>query len=307
MDQISQPDQKILVTGASGFLGLHLCRTLLENGGEVHALSRSEPKISDTRLRWHKVDLTDAKATRKVITTIDAGLVYHLCSYAQGERDRALVLPTFRGELETTINVLLSVADTNCRRVVTAGSLEEPSPSEVPSSPYAAAKNASRAYAKMFHQLYQLPVVMTRIFMAYGPGQSAKKLIAHSVVSMLRGAPLRIASPGRKVDWIYVEDVVRGLLAAASAPGLEGKSVDLGSGALTQIRDVVGRIQRLIKPDARVEFGAFPARASELVRCADASATYSLTGWRPTISLDEGLTRTVDFYAQSVGKLDLSR
>ena len=298
-DQIALPSRKVLITGASGFIGLHLCRALLDSGYEVHALSRSAPRISDTQLHWHNVDLTDSEATRRAFAGIRADLVWHLCSYAQGERELALVLPTFRGELETTVNVLASVAESGCTRLVMAGSLEESDPRDVPSSPYAAAKAASRSYARMFHQLYGLPVVMTRIFMTYGPGQSVKKVIPYSIGCMVRGDLLKISSPRRKVDWLYVQDLVRGLLAVAAAPNLEGKSIDLGTGELVEICDVILRIQRLINPNALVEFGASPERALEQVRCADSETTYALTGWRPTISLDAGLARTVDFYARS--------
>jgi nucleoside-diphosphate-sugar epimerase len=300
-DQIILPNQKALITGASGFIGLHLCRALLGSGYEVHALSRSEPKIADMRLHWHQIDLTDSEATRRTFAEIRADWVWHLCSYAQGERELELVLPTLRGELETAVNVLTSVTESGCRRLILAGSLEESDPGDVPSSPYAAAKAATRTYARMFHQLYELPVVMTRIFMTYGPGQSAKKLIAHSIDCMLQGRPLKIASPRRKVDWIYVEDVVQGLLAVAAAPGLEGKSVDLGSGKMVAICDVVRRIQSLINPRSTVEFACAPKRKLEQVRCADSVTTYGLTGWRPAISLDTGLARTVDSYTRSNG------
>jgi UDP-glucose 4-epimerase len=218
-----------------------------------------------------------------------------------GRARTKLVLPTLRGELETAVNVLTSVTESGCRRLILAGSLEESDPGDVPSSPYAAAKAATRTYARMFHQLYELPVVMTRIFMTYGPGQSAKKLIAHSIDCMLQGRPLKIASPRRKVDWIYVEDVVQGLLAVAAAPGLEGKSVDLGSGKMVAICDVVRRIQSLINPRSTVEFACAPKRKLEQVRCADSVTTYGLTGWRPAISLATGLARTVDSYTRSNG------
>jgi GDP-D-mannose dehydratase len=72
-----------------------------------------------------KVDLTDVEVTRTVVASLRADLIFHLCSYAQGERDLALVLPTFRGELVATINLLTSVAEISCRRLVMAGSLEE--------------------------------------------------------------------------------------------------------------------------------------------------------------------------------------
>jgi nucleoside-diphosphate-sugar epimerase len=289
-------NKKVLITGASGFIGLHLCRKLLEKGNEVHALCRSEPSVFERRFNWHKVDLTDLGSTRKVFGEIRPDMVFHLCSHAEGERELSLVLPTFQGELTATVNVLLSLAETGCSRVIMAGSLEESRPGEIPSSPYAAAKAASRAYASMFHQLYKLPVVMTRIFMAYGPGQSQKKLIPHSIISMIEGRPLKIASPARKVDWIYVEDLVLGLLTAAVTPGLEGKSIDLGSGEMIEIQDVVRRIRQIVNPRAYVEFGAISERAAEQVCRADAATTYALTGWHPATSLEAGLEKTVDFF-----------
>lgn len=102
--------------------------------------------------------------------------------------------------------------------------------------------------------------------MTYGPGQSAKKLVAHAVGCLLRGETLKIASPSRKVDWIYVEDVVQGLLAVGLAPGLAGKSVDIGCGELVEIRDVVLRLQRMINSNAKVLFGRFLKEAER--RCA---------------------------------------
>jgi UDP-glucose 4-epimerase len=118
----------------------------------------------------------------------------------------------------------------------------------------------------MFYRLYGVPIAVTRIFMTYGPGQSAKKLVAHAVGCLLRGETLKIASPSRKVDWIYVEDVVQGLLAVGLAPGLAGKSVDIGCGELVEIRDVVLRLQRMINSNAKVLFGRFLKEAER--RCA---------------------------------------
>ena len=113
---------------------------------------------------------------------------------------------------------------------------------------------------------------------------------------MLRGARLAIGSPSRKVDWIYVDDVVAGLLAVGTRPGLEGKSIDLGSGQLVEIREIVGRIRALVNDGSEIEFAAGAARPFEQVRCAEVDAAHALTGWRPAVSLDTGLARTVDFY-----------
>ncbi len=296
-ERILPQSHRVLITGASGFIGSHLCGELLRRGHEVHAVSRSRPVVFGERLIWHPVDLTDERSTRKTIAGIGADLIFHLCSHAQGERELPFVLPTFRNEVQTTINVLTSAVETGCNRLVMAGSLEEPAPGEVPASPYAAAKASSRQYASMFHRLYGLPVVQTRIFMTYGPGQSQKKLIMHCIKTLRQGGRLAIASPNRKVDWIYVDDVVCGLLAVATTPGLEGKSVDLGSGEVVTIRDLVINLRQLINPNAVVEFGSSPWNDVEMVRRADATTTRTLTGWRCIVPLGEGLARTVAHFS----------
>jgi UDP-glucose 4-epimerase len=292
--------RRVLVTGASGFIGSHLCRRLLEEGAEVFAISRKQRPNPVNGPQWRQLDLTDIDAVRSGLEGIRPDLIFHLSSYAQGERELALVLPTFWSDLAATINVLTAATEIGFERLVTAGSMEESVADEIPSSPYAAAKSASRSYTRMFHLLYKAPAVMTRIFMTYGPGQPSKKIIPYCITSFSRGVPVKISSPHRKVDWIHIDDVVRGLLAVALTPGLEGHSVDLGSGELIEIQEVVSRIQRIMRTDVPVEFGGLPERSWEQVRCSDASKTFNQIGWRPRITLDSGLESTVRFFSGAI-------
>jgi nucleoside-diphosphate-sugar epimerase len=182
-------------------------------------------------------------------------------------------------------------------------SLEEPQSSDpelVPSSPYAAAKWACSAYARMFHQLYRTPVVLLRIFMAYGPGQPTQKLSPYVILSALQDEAPKLSSGERLVDWIYVDDVIGGLLAAARATDIEGCTIDLGSGTLVRIREVVEQLVRLSGSNARPLFGALPPRPIEPVRAANLLNSYSRIGWKPVISLEQGLDLTVKWFrAQS--------
>jgi nucleoside-diphosphate-sugar epimerase len=214
------------------------------------------------------------------------------------------VLPTFQANLASTVNLLVAVRDAGCRRLVLAGSMEEPEPDAgslpVPASPYAAAKGAASAYARMFHALYGLPVVTARLFMVYGPGQrDLGKLVPHVATSLLRGERPRLSSGRRPVDWIYVDDVVDGLAALATAPGIEGERLDLGSGELVTVREVAERLAAIVRADgaaAELGVGELPDRPLETVRRADVERTRELTGWRPKVSLDEGLRRTYEGY-----------
>jgi UDP-glucose 4-epimerase len=209
--------------------------------------------------------------------------------------------------LVTTVNVMLACGEAGCARVVLAGSMEEPDlrgPDAVPQSPYAAAKWAALAYARSFHALYRLPVVHLRLFMVYGPDQrDLQKLVPHVTVSLLRGIAPELTSGSRAVDWVYVDDVVDAFLRAAVAPGIEGASLDIGSGELVTVRALALRLRELVGGEVEPAFGAIADRRLERVRAADPASAGEAIGWRPRTTLGEGLARTVDFYRSIVDRV----
>jgi UDP-glucose 4-epimerase len=291
--------ERMLVTGGSGFLGSHLCRRLVNEGLEVHAVSRSQRSSEPGGIRWCQGEMAEISAVRDLFQQVKPGVVFHLSGLATASPDRELVLPTLHSLLVSTANILLVAAETRCRRVVLAASLTEPVPdgSEItPGSPYAAAKWASGAYARMFHDLYGLPVVMVRPFMTYGPGQDERKLIPYVILSLLKGEAPKLSSGQQQFDWIYVDDVIDGFLAAAGAPNVEGHTIDLGSGGLASIRAVVGQLVDLI--GARVEplFHSLPDRPYESARVANINNSYAKLGWKPTTSLNSGLKFAINWY-----------
>jgi nucleoside-diphosphate-sugar epimerase len=298
----------VLVTGASGFIGAHLCRELERLGAELHATSRRE-RAEEGR-RWHGVDLADAGGVADLVERVRPEVLFHLASHVAGSRDRSLVLPTFGANLASTVHLLDAVTRTGgCRRFVQVGSMEEREPGEgdePPASPYAAAKAAATAYCRMFHRLYDTPVVLARLFMVYGPAQGdLEKLIPYLILELLRGGEPKLSSGERPVDWIYVDDVVRGLVRAGfrsgrERPGLEGRRVDLGSGELVTIRELVERLYRIVGVDATPPFGTLPDRPMEQVRKARVEESAELLGWHPEVGLDEGLRCTVDWYRREL-------
>lgn len=295
---------RVLVTGASGFIGSHLCRRLVGDAAEIHAVSRSTHPDDGAPVRWWQGDLADIATVRGIFRGAKPDFVFHLASHVMGAPTLEHVLPTFHDNLQTTVNLLTAAAELGCRRIVLAGSLVEPQPGHdeyAPCSPYAAAKCASSAYARMFHALYGVPAVIARVFMVYGPRQQdSSKLIPYVTRSLLQGQRPRITSGGRLVDWIYVDDVVNGLLAAAQAPGVDGSTIDLGSGRLVSIRDIVQHLAKLVDSRARPAFDAVPERPLEPIRWADTSRTYATIGWRPLTALGEGLQLTVKWYQKDL-------
>ena len=275
-------------------------------GAEVHGVSsRTAAEVAAGRIEaapevcWHQVDLTERHQVGALTAEVRPHYVFHLAGYVKGTRDLSAVLPAFGVNLASTVYLLESAAAIGCRRFVQTGSLEEPPldrPAEAPCSPYAASKAAATGYCRMFAELYGLPVTLARVFMVYGPGdQDWRKLVPYVALELLDGRSPSLASGVRQVDWIYVDDVVDGLLLLGLADGVVGRQVDLGTGCLSSVREVVEQLHRLIGAQAEPRFGERQDPAGERVVRADVEATERALGWRPTVELARGLELTVQW------------
>ena len=294
-------DRVVLVTGGRGFIGAALCARLRNEGADVHTVGRTEAANATGANHW-QVDLAEHSAVDKLVGALRPHYVFHLASHVMGAPDRKHVLPTFRNNLQTTVNLLCALADVGCARMVTAGSLVEPESGQrsVPNSPYAAAKWASGDYARLFHALYGFPVALARIFMVYGPGQNdMTKLVPYVISSVQQGVAPLITSGSYLVDWVFVDDVVDGLMRLAVAPGIDGSSVDLGSGSTITTKALVDLLCDLMRAPVAPVYGALPDRPMEPVRVADIAASHRQIGWQPRTDLREGLKRTIAWYSQN--------
>ena len=303
VDDSPLASRRALVTGAAGFIGSALCQRLVASGTEVHGVSRVFRSRADG-VRWWTADLAEEGAAPMILREVRPDVVFHLASHVSGDRALDAVVPTLRDNLVTTVNLLTAAAESGGPRVVLAGSMEEPDRDDpAPSSPYAAAKAAASAYARLFDRLYGLPVVNLRVFMVYGPGQrDGTKLVPYVITSLLRGEGPRLSSGRREVDWVYVDDVVAAFVAAAEADKAPGSTVDVGSGELVSIRSLVDRIVALVGGDVRPAFGALADRPGERPRAADVAGSREAIGWQPSTPLDAGLARTLEWFRPRVAE-----
>lgn len=288
---------RVLVTGPTGFLGSQLCTQLVSSGCEVHGLCRPGSAALGDGVTRSECTLEDIGALTQLMRVVRPDTIFHVAGFTSASRDLSAVIPSFQANLVSTVHLLTAAANTGCRRIVLAGSCEEPQGTDAPSSPYAASKSAASAYAQMFWQLFRTPVTVARIFMVYGPAQrDLNKLIPYTTLSLLQGARPKLTSGLRKVDWVFIDDVVRGLIALSLAVGVEGTAVDIGTGVGTSVREVVEIIAALMGCGMALSFGEIPDRQDEQVRLADADRTEALTGWKATTALREGLTQTVAYF-----------
>ena len=293
--------RNVLVTGASGFIGTRLCRRLVDSGADVNGVYLNAPnRLRPDNIRWWQCNLADRKATQYLLRQAKPDYIFHLASHVAGARSIDLVMPTFDSNLASQVNLLSAATQVGCERIVVTGSMEEPTSEAthtIPSSPYAASKWAASAYARMFHALYDAPVTIARVFMVYGPGQrDLSKLIPYTILSLHQGKVPQFTSGHRQVDWIYVEDVVGGLLAMSAVPNVNGQTVDVGSGATRSIKEIVMRLVDIMQSNIQPEFGSIPDRPMEQVRVANIDQTVVQTGWRPEFDFSLGLQQTVEWY-----------
>jgi UDP-glucose 4-epimerase len=202
------------------------------------------------------------------------------------------------------VNLLTAVSkSTPAARIVFAGSLEEPHQGDdpTPRSPYAAAKWAATAYARMFYSLWDVRVSVLRIAMAYGPAQpDITKLIPYSTLALLRGDPPQLSSGTRLVDWVYVDDVVDALIRTAETEAAIGKVLDICCGRPVSIRDTVELLHLIVGGDARPQYGSVADRPMDQQRRGDPLPAADLMDWWSTTPLEDGLRKTVAWYAHNV-------
>jgi nucleoside-diphosphate-sugar epimerase len=299
--------RRFLVTGASGFIGRAVCSHLLDHGANVVGVSRT-PADGLSGIGWSQrnADLSVEEEVDRLFADACPEYVLHLAGCVAGHREVAWVRRTLLGNLVTAVNVLVAAQEADVRRIVLAGSLEEPGEIDhepVLASPYAASKWCASAYARMFHRLYGTRVAVARIFMVYGPGQrDFRKFVPYVCLSAIRGESPQLMSGSRPVDWIYIDDVVRGLVRLCQTGPEDGTRVDLGSGRLVSTGDVAVMLCRHSGSGVPPSLGAILDRPMEQVRRADAERTQAEIGWFPEVELDEGMARTYAWYSRGVAE-----
>jgi len=291
----------VFLTGATGFIGLRLTHALLDLGCTVSALVLpSDAQALPAEVRLYPGDVTDPGSLANALADVKPIVVFHLA--AIGMTSPYLTMgAACRVNVDGVINILEAVhAVGGVQRVVLVGSSYEygarRSDDELdPFSPYGASKVAAWAFARAAYNARGTPVVWVRPFQVYGPGQHTKGLVSASILAAMGQDDFQMTRGEQQRDFVFVGDVVEGLLAAGRVPDIEGRVLDLGSGQLRSVRQVVERIWSLVGAEGHILAGALPYRPGEVPAIpANVQRTRLLTGWEASTSLDEGLMLTID-------------
>jgi len=307
--------RRVLVTGAGGFIGSRLCERLVEIGAEVRTLVRY---TSDGDAGWldrspirgeidvRRGDLADRDSVYDAVK--DREIVFHLGALIAIPYSYLAPESYVRTNILGTLNILQAVRELGVARLVHTSTSEVYGSAQfvpmteahplVGQSPYSASKIAADKLAESYHRSFETPVVTLRPFNTFGPRQSARAVIPAITVQLLAGRSIKLGDTRPTRDFVFVDDTVDAFLRAATAPGIEGLTVHTGGGREIAIGDLPAMIGAAAGLPVEVEADSQRMRpaASEVERLhADASLAKERLGWTPSISVEEGLARTVAF------------
>lgn len=287
---------KVLITGATGFIGQYLVAQLVAQGAEVAVLLREgyagmpwPGKLNDLRPHLQPVyaDLRNFNLTTRAIRDAAPEQVIHLA--AVGVSDPFLPVHTaLSHNLDGTLNLVRACFEkgNGVSQLVVARTPGERTAMNV----YAASKAAAWQFCQMYVRTQGWSIIGGMVFQAYGPGQNQRALVASAIAAACAGQDFPMTSGSQQRDWIHVRDIVNGFEAITQTQLPPGMTIELGTGQSYSVADVVRLIYELVNQGGRPLIGVLPRRPGEdNHQCADAAAAQHLTGWQATTLLREGL------------------
>lgn len=322
-------DKKVLVTGAGGFIGSHLVERLVGLEAQVRAFvrynSRSDwgfiedlPEDARSKVEISTGDLKDFGAVWNAVK--DREVVFHLgaliaipYSYINpGDAVQTNVigsLNVLNASRECGVEKLVHTSTSEVYGTALYVPIDEKHPLQA-QSPYAASKIGADKLAESFHLTYDLPVATIRPFNTYGPRQSARAVIPTIIMQALTKDKVNLGAVHPTRDFNYVGDTVSGFIRVAESPESTGEVINIGSGREISIVDLAYKIASLMDKNVDIISDASRIRPkkSEVNRLlADNTKARKLLQWEPKISLDEGLSKTIEWISEHINsyKVDI--
>ncbi len=309
--------KKVLVTGAGGFIGSHLTEGLVRLGADVKAFirynSRSDegnikllPNDIRNKIHIYRGEIRELETIREAIKGID--IVFNLAALIGIPYSYEHPQEVIETNVIGTLNVLIAARDEKVERLIQTSTsevygsalytpIDEKHPLQ-PQSPYSASKISSDAISLSFYYSFGLPVSIIRPFNAYGPRQSARAVIPTIIMQILTRDKVLLGSIKPKRDLTYVLDTVEGFIKTAESQKAIGEVMNIGSGEDISIGELTKKIMMIMGKDVKVQVDKKRVRPinSEVKRlCADNSRAAKILGWKPKVSLDNGLSRTIEY------------
>lgn len=295
--------KKALVTGASGFIACHLIAELERCDWQVTGVDSRAAQAADLR-PYLVADIRDAQVMGELFERESPDVVFNMAGVLARQKGPTALRVAMDVNLGGAITVLRAAVGAGVKRVVLMGSAEElgdqPGPHTEdmeprPLSPYGISKAGMTWMALAMHRESRAPVVVMRPSTVYGPGQPEALFVSQAVRAAVGGERFEMSAGKQRRDMVFVSDMARALVAAATAPNVDGEIITIAAGTAYALRDVAKRIWELSGSSAELSIGQRPASGAELADTwGDPSKASRLLDWSVRVGLDDGLRATIE-------------
>ena len=308
--------EKILITGATGFIGKELAEKLAEDSeNEVHTLERyvtGRYSLDSKAMINHYANLSDYTAVRNIIREVKPDYVMHLAAVSAVSFSYDHYIEVGEANYLGTINLAEACYREvpNFKQFIAAGTSEEygmylkdtnsmlnENSNLEPNSPYAVAKVAADYYLRYMGEAYKFPYTILRPFNTYGRRYNTHFFIERTISQMLKEEEVRLGDPTAVRDWLYVDDHVNGYLKAMGNENAIGETFNLCTGKGYTTKETAELIAKLTGFGGKIQWHSTPSRPLDArILIGDNSKARKLLGWEPKCSLDEGLKKTIKYW-----------
>jgi nucleoside-diphosphate-sugar epimerase len=303
---------RILITGGSGFIGCHLLASLASYDHELFSLSRQRSQRNllsiEKQVRQVFCDLRDPAAIRQVLKQVQPESVIHLASVSPVAYSHDHPNEVIEVNLMGTVNLAEGCRTEvpGLRQFLFASTSETygfgPLPKKEdtlqnPGSPYSVSKFAAERYLLYLRDAFEFPVTILRPFNTYGRKDTASFVVERIISQMLRQGAIRLGDPSVVRDWLHIDDHVEAYRVCLGNERSIGQVMNFCTGRGVSIAELVDLLSSMTGFHGAIEWHTLPKRPLDVpVNVGDAEKAYSLLGWRPLVSLEQGLQIVVDYW-----------
>lgn len=296
---------KLLIVGGTGFIGSHLVREGLKRGLDLYSLSLSSSKNAIPGVTYLQADIRNNESIVNAIGSICFDYVIHCGGYINHVNYSNGGDNVIQEHLSSLYFIVKALNRTNLKRFLLIGSSDEyggavapqkESIRELPISPYSFAKVAGAHFLQMLHRTENFPGTIARLFLTYGPGQDDKRFLPQIIKGCLENREFPTSSGEQYRDFCYIDDTVEGIFKILASAVVSGEVINIASGVKVTIREMIEKVVALVG-SGKPKFGEIPYRIGEnMALYADVNKANELIEWKASVSLDDGLKKTIEYY-----------